>query len=164
MCIIPNEMMSLKSSSKHSNDQLRSSPCISNAPCLALQCSELIASRQSNISTAVLWSDALRCSQQCNEPQSRSCACFPAFALYAKLCSDLMLYAAHNNVMSLGVALVPAFPPMRSMLNNSDHPQICTSCFFFHFWDPHKLRRPDPSTGEPEGLFKHIMQNLGSVS
>ena len=54
----------MKFSSKHAYDQHWRSPCNSDTPGSSLQCSESIAAWRSNISTAVLRSDALHGSQQ----------------------------------------------------------------------------------------------------
>ena len=54
----------VKFSSKHAYDQNWRSPCNADTSCSSLQHSELIAARWSNISTAVLQSDALHGSQQ----------------------------------------------------------------------------------------------------
>ena len=58
-----------KFSTKHAYDQHRRSPWNADTGCSAQQRSELIASRRSNISTALLRSDALS-SHQCKERSS----------------------------------------------------------------------------------------------
>ena len=78
-----------KFSSKHAYDQYLRSLWNADTSCLSLQRSEFIASQRSNISTSVLRSDALHCSQQCNE------------SLICHLCSICSIVETVSQIASL---------------------------------------------------------------
>ena len=81
----------------------------------------------------------------------------PDDPIFPHLCSDLMLYMAHNSVKCRSCA------DSSSIIETI--PQVTSLAFLLHSscWDPHLVRRPEPSIGE--GPFKQNMQltNLGSI-
>ena len=97
-------------------DQHLRSPWNADAPCSLLQRSELIASQRSNISIAVLRSDALNCSHQCNG------------SLICHICSLCSIIETDPQIAFLAFLAFSAFSKILTSQVRSAPPQVLTGC------------------------------------